>query len=175
MKLYFQLPWYHCLDILATGDKLPRAHRFVWCLSTTTGCSSLAVCLQEWLYNDEMYCYEKYQQLFVAASHGSTTRKGLTVVKPCTGETIAHCSLRLYACKCCCDELTHCTVFVIMCCFYDKPSFTRLGLNAEHAPPLSLAQAHRRLRTLFSLLMIIGDMSNEYQWRGSLSFAFQSL
>lgn len=30
---------------------------------------------------------------------------------------------------------------------------------------LSLAEAHGRLRTLFSLLMIIGDKSYEYQWR----------
>lgn len=59
--------------------------------------------------------------------------------------------------------------------FYDEASFKWLGLNSERAPWLSLAGAHGRLRTLFSHLMMIGDKSYEYQWRCSLSFAFQSL
>lgn len=86
-----------------------------------------------------------------------------------TGETVAPCLLRFYACKCLCDKSTVCSICNNVA-FYDKLSFRWLRLNAERAPCLSLAEAHRRLWTLFPQFMIIENKSNEYQWKCNLHF-----
>ena len=78
--------------------------------------------IAERLYRDRMYYYMKNMSgcACIAAQKSSKSKRAGKELGFPQVEIVGHCSLRLYACKCVCDKLRQCTVFVIMWHFMMK-------------------------------------------------------
>lgn len=78
--------------------------------------------IAERLYRDEMCYYMKNISdcACMAAQKSSKSKRVREEQGFPQVEIVGHCSLRLYACKCVCDKLRQCTVFVIMWHFMMK-------------------------------------------------------